>query len=51
MNGSRDLFPDGLGLSIVKRLIDMHEGTTSVKSELEKGMTFTILLPISSRVL
>ncbi|MCY9006584.1 sensor histidine kinase [Peribacillus frigoritolerans] len=37
----------GLGLSIVKRIIDMHEGTISVKSELEKGTTFTILLPIS----
>jgi signal transduction histidine kinase len=37
----------GLGLSIVKRIIEMHEGTISVKSELEKGTTFTILLPIS----
>ncbi|MBO1000713.1 two-component sensor histidine kinase [Bacillus sp. SD075] len=37
----------GLGLSIVKRIIEMHEGTISVKSELQKGTTFTILLPIS----
>lgn len=37
----------GLGLSIVKRIIEMHEGTVSVKSELGKGTTFTILLPIS----
>ncbi|KWW13043.1 hypothetical protein AS888_08890 [Peribacillus simplex] len=37
----------GLGLSIVKKIIDMHDGSISVKSELEKGTTFTILLPIS----
>ncbi|WP_057915003.1 sensor histidine kinase [Peribacillus muralis] len=37
----------GLGLSIVKRIIDMHDGSITVKSELEKGTTFTILLPIS----
>lgn len=37
----------GLGLSIVKKIIEMHEGTISVKSELERGTTFTILLPIS----
>ncbi|WP_095395063.1 sensor histidine kinase [Peribacillus simplex] len=37
----------GLGLSIVKRIIEMHEGTISVKSELGKGTTFIILLPIS----
>ncbi|MFE4898170.1 sensor histidine kinase [Peribacillus butanolivorans] len=37
----------GLGLSIVKKIIDMHEGSISVKGELGKGTTFTILVPIS----
>ncbi|CAH0292481.1 Sensor histidine kinase ResE [Peribacillus sp. Bi96] len=37
----------GLGLSIVKKIIDMHDGTISVKGEPEKGTTFTILLPIT----
>ncbi|MGE7763432.1 sensor histidine kinase [Peribacillus sp. NPDC097895] len=37
----------GLGLSIVKKIIDMHDGTISVKSEIEKGTTFTILLSIT----
>ncbi|MFE4352202.1 HAMP domain-containing sensor histidine kinase [Peribacillus butanolivorans] len=39
----------GLGLSIVKKIIDMHEGSISVKGELGKGTTFTIRVPISSR--
>lgn len=35
----------GLGLSVVKKIIDIHGGTIDVKSELEKGTEFTILLP------
>ncbi|WP_285769205.1 HAMP domain-containing sensor histidine kinase [Peribacillus sp. SI8-4] len=37
----------GLGLSIVKKIIDMHGGSISVNSELGKGTTFTILLPLT----
>ncbi|MDD5457711.1 MAG: HAMP domain-containing sensor histidine kinase, partial [Candidatus Margulisbacteria bacterium] len=35
----------GLGLSIVKTLINLHNGTISVKSELNKGTKFIIHLP------
>jgi signal transduction histidine kinase len=35
----------GLGLSIVKRIIDMHQGTIHVQSTLGIGTTFTVSLP------
>jgi signal transduction histidine kinase/ligand-binding sensor domain-containing protein/DNA-binding response OmpR family regulator len=35
----------GIGLSITKEFIKMHGGTITVDSELEKGSTFTLLLP------
>ena len=36
----------GLGLSIVKQLIELMNGTIAVKSKLEQGSTFTINLPL-----
>lgn len=37
----------GLGLSIVKGLIDLHEGTMSVRSTPGEGTSVTVLLPIN----
>lgn len=35
----------GIGLSLVKRLIELHHGTITLDSEPEKGATFTVFLP------
>jgi len=36
----------GLGLSYVKAMVDAHHGKVFVKSELGKGSTFTVFLPL-----
>ena len=35
----------GLGLTLSKRIIELHKGEITVQSELKKGSIFTILLP------
>ena len=38
----------GIGLSLVEKIITSHNGKISVMSELSKGSTFTIILPLHS---
>lgn len=40
----------GVGMNIVKSNIERRQGTISIKSELEKGTSFTIRLPMSLAV-
>ena len=39
----------GLGLSIVKKIIDLHQGTIELISELGTGTTFAVGLPMKQR--
>lgn len=43
---SRKIEGNGLGLSIVKRIIDLHHGTIEVVSQEDAGSVFTVKLPI-----
>jgi len=36
----------GMGLSICKKIVDAHDGSIEVESEVGKGSTFTVKLPI-----
>lgn len=44
---SRSVSGNGLGLSLVKRIIDLHGGSITVQSQSGQGAAFTVVLPYS----
>ena len=38
---------NGLGLALVKRILEIHDGSIEVESKLNEGTTFTIKFPIN----
>lgn len=43
---TRDVKGTGLGLYLVKYFVELHQGIVDLKSELGKGSTFTVSLPV-----
>ncbi|HNS81671.1 MAG TPA: ATP-binding protein, partial [Kiritimatiellia bacterium] len=43
---TRNILGSGLGLSIIKRLVELYRGSITVISEAGKGSTFTAVLKL-----
>ncbi len=41
----RSLGGNGLGLSLVKKIVELHDGRVTVESEIGRGTTFSVYLP------
>ena len=48
LSAQRELGGAGLGLAMVKSIVELHDGTVSVESEVGAGSKFTINLPMAN---
>jgi signal transduction histidine kinase len=48
-DSGRKITGSGIGLTLVKEIIESHGGNITVESERNKGSTFTIQLPINQK--
>jgi len=44
---NRNAEGSGMGLALIKSIVELHNGKVSVDSEVDKGSTFKIILPVS----
>ena len=47
-DASRSIQGTGLGLSMVKKIVELHQGRIEVESEESKGSLFRVLMPLSN---
>lgn len=47
---TRKNYGTGLGLSLVKKIIDIHQGTIDISSKRNEGTTVTIVLPLGTEI-
>jgi len=45
LHGKEEYAGTGIGLSIVKKIVDNHSGIVTATSQLNKGATFDIYIP------
>src|SRR6185436_8218685 len=48
-DGARQAEGTGLGLALVKRFVELHDGHVHLESARGRGSTFTVVLPLNFR--
>jgi PAS domain S-box-containing protein len=51
LHGKLEYAGTGIGLAIVKKIVDNHNGFISARGELDKGAVFDIYIPVNAKIL